>query len=68
MFICQITLIIFKIKTMEKNESTKVGCQACKTNKGVIRTQRFMFIFGGVMFALAIYGGIRLCQDISSLF
>jgi hypothetical protein len=53
---------------MEKNESTKVGCQACKTNKGVIRTQRFMFIFGGVMFALAIYGGIRLCQDISSLF
>ena len=53
---------------MENKESTKVGCQACKTNKGVIRTQRFIFIFGGVMFALAIYGGIRLFQDISSLF
>jgi hypothetical protein len=48
--------------------STKVGCQACKTNKGVVRTQRFMVIFGGIMFALAIYGSVRLYQDISSLF
>jgi hypothetical protein len=53
---------------MEKNESTKVGCQACKTNKGAIRTQRFVFIAGGLMFALSVYGTVRLIQDIMSLF
>jgi hypothetical protein len=53
---------------MEKKEATKVGCSACKSNKGVKRTQRFVFIFGGIMFLLAIYGGIKLVKDIISLF
>jgi hypothetical protein len=53
---------------MEKKEATKVGCSACKSNKGVKRTQQFTFIFGGFMFGLAIYGGIRLVKDIMSLF
>jgi hypothetical protein len=53
---------------MEKKEATKVGCQSCKSDKGVKNTQRFVFITGGLLFALAIYGGIRLTQDIISLF
>jgi hypothetical protein len=53
---------------MEKKEATKVGCQSCKTDKGSVRTQRFVFIFGGVMFALAIYGIVSLIKDITSLF
>lgn len=53
---------------MENKEATKVGCQACKTNKGVIRTQRLVFTLGTIISLLAVYGGIRLVQDISSLF
>jgi hypothetical protein len=53
---------------METKEATKVGCQSCKSDKGVKRVQKFMFITGGVVFALAIYGSIRLVQDIMSLF
>lgn len=53
---------------MENKKSTKVGCQACKTNKGIIKTQNFLIGFGVVMFLLSIYGTIRLIQDISSLF
>jgi hypothetical protein len=53
---------------MEKKEATKVGCQSCKSDKGVKNTQRFVFITGGLLFALAIYGGVRLTQDIISLF
>lgn len=53
---------------MENKEATKVGCQACKTNKGVIRTQRLVFILGTIISLLAVYGGISLAIDISSLF
>jgi CRISPR/Cas system-associated protein endoribonuclease Cas2 len=53
---------------MEKEEATKVGCQSCKTNKGVERTQKFLYILGFIMFGLSIYGGIRLFKDIMSLF
>lgn len=53
---------------MEKKEATKVGCQSCKTNKGVIKTQRFLIGFGLVMFILSIYGTIRLVYDVMSLF
>jgi hypothetical protein len=53
---------------MEKKEATKVGCQSCKTNKGAVRTQKFVFVFGGLIFALSVYGTIRLIQDITSLF
>lgn len=53
---------------MEKTEATKVGCQACKSDRGVKKTKRFVFISGGVLFGLAIYGGIKLVQDIMSLF
>jgi hypothetical protein len=52
---------------MEK-DATKVGCQACKTDKGVKRTQYFLYTLGGLMFGLAIYGGISLVKDILSLF
>jgi hypothetical protein len=53
---------------MEKKEATKVGCSACKSDKGVKRTQKFVFIFGGFMLGLAIYGGVSLFKDIISLF
>ena len=53
---------------MENKEATKVGCQACKTNKGVIRAQRLVFTLGTIISILALYGGIRFVQDISSLF
>lgn len=53
---------------MEKKESTTVVCQACKSNRGVKKTQRFVFIVGGTMLTLAIYGGIKLIKDIISLF
>jgi|TARA_R110000868_G_scaffold242870_3_gene498424 hypothetical protein len=53
---------------MEKEEATKVGCQSCKTNKGVIRTQRVLIGLGIGMFLLSIYGTVSLIKDISSLF
>lgn len=49
---------------MEKEEATKVGCQACKSDKAVKRTQALVLVFGGLVFALSIYGAIRLCQDL----
>lgn len=60
--------IVYLFLSMEKKEATKVGCQSCKTNKGVIRTQKFVFIVGGFLFGLSIYGVVRLIQDIISLF
>jgi hypothetical protein len=53
---------------MEKKEATKVGCQSCKTDKGVIRTQRFLIGLGIIMFLLSIYGTVSLIQDIKTLF
>lgn len=52
---------------MEKKEATQVtGCKKC--NKGQERLQKFLMISGGVLFALAVYGTVRLIQDIVSLF
>jgi hypothetical protein len=53
---------------MEKKEATKVGCKSCKTDKGVIRTQRFLICFGIIMFLLSIYGTVSLIQDLKNLF
>jgi hypothetical protein len=53
---------------MEKKEATKVGCQSCKTNKGVVITQRFLIGLGIVMFLLSIYGIVSLTKDIITLF
>jgi len=53
---------------MEKKEATKVGCQSCKTSKKIKNTQKVVFVFGGLIFLLSVYGTIRLIQDISSLF
>lgn len=53
---------------METKEVTKVGCSACKSNKGVKRTQNFLFWFGGVMFVFAIYGLISFAYDMITLF
>ena len=53
---------------MEKEEATKVGCQACKSDKGVKRVQAFLYTLGFIMFGLSIYGGIRLVKDLMSIF
>ena len=53
---------------METKEATKVGCSACKTSKGVKRTQNFLFWVGGVMFVFAIYGFISFVYDMITLF
>lgn len=49
---------------MEKKEATKVGCQSCKTDKGVIRTQRFLYGLGIVIFGFSIYGFYKFIKDI----
>jgi hypothetical protein len=48
---------------MEKG-ATKVGCQACKSDKAIKRTQVFVLVFGSIIFSLSIYGAIRLFQDL----
>jgi hypothetical protein len=53
---------------MEKKEATKVGCQSCKTNKGVIKVQRFLYGFGIFMFVFSLYGIYSFVKDIISLF
>ncbi len=50
--------IVYLFLNMEKKEATKVGCQSCKTSKKIKNTQRIVFIFGGFLFGLSIYGGI----------
>lgn len=50
-----------------KTEATQVkGCRKCNQTTG--KTQKFVFIAGGIMFALSIYGAISLYKDIISLF
>jgi hypothetical protein len=60
--------ILYLFLSMEKKEATKVGCQSCKTSKKIKNTQKVVFVFGGLIFLLSVYGTIRLIQDISSLF
>jgi hypothetical protein len=71
MFICQsIIFIINKKENMEedmKTEATQVtGCRKCNQTSG--KTQKFVFIAGGLMFGLSIYGLVSLIYDIKSLF
>jgi len=50
-----------------KEQATQVtGCRKCNQTTG--KTQRFVFIVGGLMFALSIYGAVSLYKDIMSLF
>jgi hypothetical protein len=71
MFICQsIIFIINKKENMEedmKTQATQVtGCRKCNQTSG--KTQKFVFIAGGLVFALSIYGLVSLIYDIKSLF
>lgn len=50
-----------------KTEATQVtGCRKCNQTTG--KTQRFVFIAGGLVFGLSIYGLVSLIYDIKSLF
>ena len=71
MFICQsIIFIINKKEIMEedmKTEASQVtGCRKCNQTSG--KTQKFVFIAGGLVFGLSIYGLVSLIYDIKSLF
>ena len=65
-------IIIYIKNTMEefkevKTEATQVkGCRKCNQTTG--KTQRFVFIAGGLVFGLSIYGLVSLIYDIKSLF
>ena len=50
-----------------KTEATQVtGCRKCNQTTG--KTQKFVFITGGLMLMLSIYGLVSLIYDIKSLF
>ena len=53
---------------MEKEKGTEVKCPTCDESKQIKITQRIVFIAGGIMFFLAIYGFVSLINDIKSLF
>lgn len=53
---------------MEKEKASKVGCQACKSSRKIQNMNTAVFILGGVLFTLSIYGLISLIFDIKSLF
>jgi hypothetical protein len=66
-------LIILFIKKyiMEENETkteaTQVtGCKTC--NKGLSTTQKWMMVFAFYMFGAAVYGTIKMIQEIVKLF
>ena len=48
------------------NENKK--CKACGTNKGIIKTRRFVFIAGVLLLFLTIYGLVSFVKDIMSYF
>jgi hypothetical protein len=53
---------------MEKEKATEVKCKTCEESRQVKTTERIVFIVGGLMFFLAIYGIVSLVNDIKSLF
>ena len=53
---------------MEEQKATEVGCQACKKSPKILAYEKGVFIFGGVLFFLALYGVISVVSDIVSLF
>jgi hypothetical protein len=53
---------------MENKKATEVKCPTCKESKQVKITQRLVFILGGIMTFLSIYGLISMIKDIKSLF
>jgi len=53
---------------MEKKEATKVGCQSCKTDRGVIKVQKFLYGLGIVIFVFSVYGIYSFVKDVISLF
>jgi len=48
------------------NENKK--CKTCGTNKGIIKTRRFVFIAGVLLLFLTIYGLVSFVKDIMSYF
>jgi hypothetical protein len=54
---------------MEKSTINKEPkCESCKSNKGVIKTQRFLVGFGIILFSLAMYGLVSLILDLKAIF
>lgn len=66
-----IIILFIKKQIMEetetKTEATKVtGCKTC--NKGLSTTQKWMMVLAFYMFGAAVYGTIKMIQEIVKLF
>jgi len=53
---------------MEKLNEDKKNCSSCGTNKGIIKTKRFVFITGTLFLFLIVYGLVSLIKDIMIYF
>jgi len=53
---------------MEKENATKVGCQACKKSPKVKSVVNTVFIAGGIVVSLAIWGLVSLISFLVGLF
>lgn len=53
---------------MEKEKATKVGCQACKKSPKVKTVVNTVFIAGGIVVSLAIWGLVSLISFLVGLF
>ena len=54
-------------ETETKTEATKVtGCKTCK--KGLSSTQKWMMVLAFYMFGAAVYGTVKMIQEIVNLF
>jgi hypothetical protein len=53
---------------MEEQKATKVGCQACKNSPKIKTLQNFVFIAGGIVVFLLIFGLISVTKFIMGLF
>jgi len=53
---------------MEKEKASKVGCQACKNSRKIKNLEISVYLFGGSVLLLSIYGLISLNNDIKSFF
>jgi hypothetical protein len=53
---------------MENKKATEVKCPTCNKNPKILIYEKGVFIFGGTIFILSIYGLVSLIRDLISFF
>lgn len=53
---------------MEEKKATEVKCPTCNKNPKILIYEKGVFIFGGTIFILSIYGLVSLIRDLISFF